>query len=120
MLITPQWGADAFKEWFLGHRPDVVLSTQLKALMWIKELGFRVPEDVGFIDLDCMDATGARAGVCQNHADVGAVSVDVLARLIQQNERGIPSIPQTIYLDGAWVEGKTVKAIPNAKLRPAK
>lgn len=119
MLITSQWGADAFKEWFLRYRPDVVLSTQLKALTWIKELGFRVPEDVGFIDLDCMDATGARAGVCQNHADVGAVSVDVLTRMIQQNERGIPPIPQTIYLDGAWVDGKTVKAIPGASKRLA-
>jgi len=111
MLITAQWGADTFKAWFLRYRPDVVLSTHIKALQWMKELGVRVPKDAGFIDLDCMDPSGKRAGVSQNHADVGAAAVDALTRMIQQNERGIPRVPQATYLDGDWVEGKTVKAV---------
>ncbi|XHR30954.1 MAG: LacI family DNA-binding transcriptional regulator [Chthoniobacteraceae bacterium] len=116
LLITARWGPEAFKEWFLRYRPDVVLSTHRKALDWITELGIRVPKDAGFIDLDCMVSNGVRAGVSQNHANVGAAAVDNLIRMIQQNERGIPSVPQTIYLDGAWVDGKTVRAIP-AKTR---
>lgn len=110
MLIAAQWGPEAFKEWFLHYRPDVVLSTHNKALQWMKELGLRVPRDAGFIDLDCMDPSGKRAGVSQNHADVGAAAVDALTRMIAQNERGIPRVPQATYLDGDWVEGKTVNS----------
>ena len=119
-LIPSQWGADAFKEWFLRCRPDVVLSTHLKALVWMKELGLRIPKDVGFIDLDCMDPSGGRAGVSQNHENVGAAAVDGLTRMIQQNERGIPAVPQTTYLDGDWVDGRSVRALPKPKKRAAK
>ena len=109
MLITDRWGPEAFKEWYLRHRPDVVLSNHLKVLHWMREMGVRIPAQAGFIDLDCMAANGEHAGVSQNHANVGAAAIDVLTRMIQQNERGIPAVPQTIYLDGAWMEGKTVK-----------
>lgn len=114
-LITSRWEIGTFKKWLFRYRPDVILSTHLKVLTWLKDLGFRIPGDIGFIDLDCMDSSGNRAGVSQNHDGVGAAAVDGLTRMIQQNERGIPVIPQTTYLDGAWIEGKTIKALPKSK-----
>jgi DNA-binding LacI/PurR family transcriptional regulator len=111
MLLSREWSKRTFEKWFLTHQPDVVISNHLEILDWFKEMGLRVPKNVGFIDLDCMDLSGVRAGVHQNHEQVGAVAVEVLARMIQHNERGIPLVPQTIVLDGSWVEGATVRRL---------
>jgi LacI family transcriptional regulator len=112
MLISREWNQKIFTKWFLRHRPDVIVSQHIEILGWLKELGLKVPQDIGFIDLDCMDLTGARAGIHQHHDRVGAVAVEVLARMSQQNERGIPTVPQTILIDGSWVEGSTIRKAP--------
>jgi len=115
LLINREWNLKVFEKWFLHNQPDVIISAHLEIFEWLKEMGLKVPKDVGFIDLDCMDVSGVRAGVQQNHEKVGAVAIEVLARMIQQNERGIPEVPQTILLDGSWVEGATVRKAPVIK-----
>jgi LacI family transcriptional regulator len=109
MLVIRDWSQKNFNKWFLHHRPEVIVSQHLEILEWLADLGLKVPQDVGFIDLDCMDHSGVRAGIHQHHDRVGAVAVEVIARMIQQNERGIPTVPQTILIDGSWIEGATVR-----------
>jgi LacI family transcriptional regulator len=108
------WSEEAFGKWFRKYRPDVILSFHVQILTWLANLGVRVPQDVGFIDLDYMEKGTQRAGIHQNHQLVGATAVQVLARMIQFNERGIPPVPQTTLLDGAWVEGETLRPAPDS------
>ena len=93
----------------INYRPEVVLSLHLKVQQWLLNLGLRIPDDVGFVDLDCADRGGTRAGVYQHHERVGALALDTLMLLRQRNERGIPEVPQLTLLEGAWVEGATIK-----------
>jgi LacI family transcriptional regulator len=109
MLITKNWNAATFKKWFQRYNPQVVVSVHLKILNWLRELGVRVPDDVGYVDLDCNDRSGARAGVYQRYEQVGAAAVNALNGLIMHSERGIPETPQLILLEGMWVDGATLK-----------
>ena len=55
------------------------------------------------------DQSGKIAGIYQNSPTIGRVAVDFLVGMVQRNERGIPSLPHTILVDGTWVDGDTVR-----------
>ena len=105
------WNESTFISWFKKHEPDVVISQQPKILDWLKNVGCRVPDDVGFAHLNCPDKTGEFAGIYQNGPLIGRAAVDFLIGMLQRNERGIPEIPYTMLIDGTWVPGATVRKV---------
>ncbi|HEX4086012.1 MAG TPA: LacI family DNA-binding transcriptional regulator [Chthoniobacteraceae bacterium] len=109
MCLPRDWGEKVFLDWVSACQPDVVLSTHVKVQGWLTKAGYRVPEDIGFIDLDCFDHSGIRAGINQQHRQVGSTAVDTLISLIHNNEKGLPETPRTILLGNCWVEGKTIR-----------
>jgi LacI family transcriptional regulator len=109
-LITKNWNEETFKKWFMRYQPEVVLSLHLRVWRWLfAGLGLRIPEEVGFVDLDCADRSGVRAGIYQYHEQVGAVAMDTLVQLMQRNERGLPQVPRLTLLEGTWIDGQTVQ-----------
>lgn len=98
-----------FGRWMKREQPEVILSHHYKRIpAWLQEMGYSVPGDVGFIDLDLQDLASLRAGVQQSHHVVGTAAVDQLVGLIQRNERGIPAHTQLTLIEGQWVDGNTV------------
>lgn len=93
------------KSWCLKYRPEVVISKDEFVLPTFEELGWRVPQDVAFVDLFLADTSGATAGVRQNHMEVGALAVEMLAGQLAHNKFGIPPIPTTTYVEGTWCDG---------------
>jgi LacI family transcriptional regulator len=104
-----EWTEANFANWFCHHRPDVILSQQAEILEWLKKLGCRVPEDVGFAHMNCPDTSGAFAGIYQNGQVVGEVAMDFLVSMVQRNERGVPKLAHTILVEGTWVDGQTIR-----------
>ena len=94
--------------WMQEQRPDVVLgvgpwiATALRANDW------RIPQDVGWVDLDRMpeDTT---TGVLQPHEATGAAAVDLLHGLLARGGYGIPAARQTVLLDGAIMAGDSTR-----------
>ena len=103
------WTAKNFAAWFCKHQPDVIISQQTEVLDWLREMGKRVPEDVGFVHTNCQDKSGEFAGIYQNGKVVGEVAVDFLVGMVQRNERGVPELAHSVLVDGTWVDGKTVR-----------
>jgi len=93
------------RNWLLEHRPEAVISKNEFVLPTFRELGWRVPQDVAFVDLFLEDETGELAGVRQNHPAVGALAVEILAGQLAHNKFGIPPIPTTTYVEGTWCDG---------------
>jgi hypothetical protein len=93
------------------NRPDAVISHEEAVLDWLRGLGGRVPNDVGFVHLNCPDESGTFAGIYQNGPSIGSVAVDFLIGMIHRNERGIPGLAHAILVEGTWVEGQTVRAL---------
>jgi LacI family transcriptional regulator len=103
-----EWNEKGFGRWFQKHRPKVVISHHEEVLEWLKRLRVAVPEEAGFIHLNCPDCSGRLAGIYQNGAQVGAAAADFLIAMLQRNERGIPDLPHSILVEGTWIDGATL------------
>jgi hypothetical protein len=109
-LIVPdrEWNSKSFAKWFHEHRPEVIISHHEEVLEWFPALEVYVPEEAGFVHLNCPDLNGTFAGIFQNAPLIGAVAVDFLAGMIQRNERGIPALSHSILVEGIWQDGATI------------
>jgi LacI family transcriptional regulator len=110
VLLADQarWGEAIFSRWFKAVRPQVVLGYDPSIISWLKNLGRRVPEDVGFVHLWAPDQMRQYAGIYHNPPALGMAAVNLLIGMIQRNETGLPETPQTVLLNASWVEGDTL------------
>jgi LacI family transcriptional regulator len=111
--IPPHMLPDAvsLKSWCLKYQPEVVISKAEFVLPTLAELGWRIPRKIAFVDLFLEDASGATAGVRQNHATVGELAVEMLAGQLAHNKVGIPPVPTTTYVEGIWTDGASCPAV---------
>lgn len=105
-----------FNAWLRGHRPDVILVSQADPVReWLALERLRVPQDIGLVDLRCYNPKAGVSGVHYDFSQTGAVGVETLIALMHRQERGIPSRPQEILLQGRWVEGNTLGSSANMR-----
>jgi LacI family transcriptional regulator len=109
--------AESLADWIARTRPEVIISKHEFVDEALRAAGIQVPRDIAFADLFLEDDTGATAGVVQNHAQVGAQAVELLAGQLQQNKYGIPSIPTVTNVEGTWRDGESLP--PAGAPRPA-
>jgi DNA-binding LacI/PurR family transcriptional regulator len=104
---------DAFRAWFQEHRPDAVLALHAEVLDWLKEMGLRVPEDVGFALLTVPEeALGKCSGIWENPRMIGGRAVQFLVDMIHRRETGVPPVPVCELILGTWVDGATTRPLP--------
>lgn len=92
------------RDWVRKHRLDAVIGFDglCEAL---RRTSLRVPEDIAVAVLNASSGQSAQAGIDQCSHQIGRVAIEQLARMIQNNERGFPSHPLRILVDGVWVDG---------------
>lgn len=100
---------DGFRAWFREHRPDAILCNCFATLAALRQLGARVPEEVGWLHLDWIPEFGRAAGIQGNSERVGAAAVDLLVSQLHRGERGPPGHPLSHLVAGSWVPGDTVR-----------
>jgi LacI family transcriptional regulator len=113
LLASGQFGR-AFQDWFQEHRPDAVLTQETRCVEFLRELGHNVPQHVGVAHLALNESDTGFAGVNQNGQIVGASAIDLVDAQLRRNERGLPASPKTVLIQGRWIEGPTVRAVPRA------
>jgi LacI family transcriptional regulator len=94
----------ALAEWYRLYRPEVILSYAPFVMPTLAQLGISIPRDVGYVDM-FLEGDSGYAGVRQNCERVGEVAMEILVSQLQQNIRGVPSIPTTTLVDGTWENG---------------
>ncbi len=102
---------EAFAAWFSHYRPDVVLTQAWQCGRVLKDLGVRVPEDVGVANLGVTAEEAQWAGVNQNAELVGAAALDLVDAQLRRNECGIPVHQKTLLIPGHWVAGPSVREV---------
>lgn len=108
-LLEPKtFDEPTFARWFLKNKPDVVIGPDARMITWLRNLGQRVPQNVGFVNLVKRPGDTA-AGVEQNARAIGAAAIDLIVSRLKHNEFGIPSIPRLVHIPGAWSPGDTVR-----------
>jgi LacI family transcriptional regulator len=111
MLLPATWTRDAFARWFERHTPDVIVTVGGDVYGWMLELGMKIPGEVGVANVDLSDKMGGITGINQNSRNVGAAAVDLLTSLMRVNERGIPSVPTVLKVQGNYVQGETTRPL---------
>ncbi|MBC8012091.1 MAG: LacI family DNA-binding transcriptional regulator [Burkholderiales bacterium] len=111
-LFGIKWTKPEFLGWWQKAKPDVIVSSDLAPLQWLREEGIRVPEEVGFACYDLLKrqiGTAAGMDIRQDHRVAAAVAM--LDGLLRRNERGRPEVPFSMTVEGAWRDGPTVRAL---------
>jgi LacI family transcriptional regulator len=104
--------SNALRTWMLSQKPDLVISLSPAVAETLVRLGYSIPEDIGFLELSAAEHDSDFAGVRQNCEHVGAVAVEKLVALMQQNQSGIPTIPTTTFVEPSWIEGSSLRMHP--------
>lgn len=100
-----------FLKWFNRHKPDVVVGHKTAAIRWLRDEGVRVPEDAGFLNLNWNETDMPCAGLDLQAREQGEVAVESVVAQIHQFDKGVPDHPKTIYIEGRWVDGPTIRRL---------
>jgi len=98
-------------QWFRQHRPDAILSDDLSTVNILGKAGYRVPHDCGFVSLDWHEHTRLFSGIDQHSADLGAAAAKNVIGALQRDEFGVPARPETLMIEGSWVEGASLPVL---------
>ncbi|MCB1123933.1 MAG: LacI family transcriptional regulator [Verrucomicrobiae bacterium] len=108
ILKTDDLKVYALKEWIERYRPEVVLSQSIEVYEMLQELGYRIPEDFGFIHLGLFEFDGKLAGINPNWHEMGRIAANQVIDQLNRNERGVPEHPLVTLIKGEWVDGATL------------
>lgn len=101
-------GAREVAEWLAREKPDAVVTCDWGAASAACRMsGLRPGRDIDLVDLQWSAGGEARAGIDQCNSDVGAAAVEIILGQIGRHERGVPSIPKTVLIQGRWTDGPT-------------
>ena len=111
-ILTPyalEYSEGYIRKWMEEHQPDVVISTTPTLGKYLREMGYRFPEDVGYLPLYIPNDEEGWSGISQLHTQQSIIAVDRVATLLQSNVLGRQNCPQQIQVRGEWKEGKTLR-----------
>lgn len=107
-IISLDYGSrKGLADWIQYNRPDVILGLGPRTLSLIRELGYRVPDDMGFVNLAKIDNEPDISGVDNHYKEVGAAAVELVVSQMHTFSQGLSPHPKTVLIDGTWVDGPT-------------
>ena len=107
--LINDWSFQGIAEWLEKGRPDAIIGHGDEMLSWLNALGVRVPQDVGYVDINMFEGTKVPfAGVVFDYRSIGAAAVDMVINNLLRNVFGLPEHPIHSYIQGYWRAGSTV------------
>lgn len=110
-FLTKKRPESTIRDWIVETGADVIVSFT-KVIHQIRELGYAIPEDIGFVSLNLSLDDMTVSGMYQNDLLIGKKAVDVLVGMLHRGERGIPETAVSTLVEGVWRDGTTVLAQP--------
>ncbi|MDP0499309.1 MAG: LacI family DNA-binding transcriptional regulator [Verrucomicrobiota bacterium JB022] len=98
-----------FYDWLHQHQPDVLFTLYNSVARWLENVGWRVPQDIGLIQLEWRSSRPHWAGMNQHNEVVGEVAVDMLISMLHSDQVGLPDFPRASLIDSTWMDGDTVR-----------
>ena len=98
----------SFVEQFRESGCDCVIGLSYNFAVKLKDSGFSIPSDVGFVLLDRHDGPDYVSSVDQRPRSLGRLAARQMAGMLDRNEIGLPAENYTITLDPVWHPGSTL------------
>ncbi|AHF89603.1 LacI family transcriptional regulator [Opitutaceae bacterium TAV5] len=105
---------ETFREWYLEHRPDSILTNEWRIIHVILRQGHAVPDDVNVVLTDIAHPTAVCGGIYENAQTLGICAINQLAGMIQQREFGPLERIQHTFVENPWMEGPTIRPLTDA------
>ncbi len=109
-LLVSQWSHEKFAQWMEKYKPDAVISNIPDPHLSMRQLGYKIPGDVGFATLDRIHPSVPYAGIDQVRTQVNMAAVELLVSQLENNQFGLSDYPKTVHIDGIWRDGPTIKS----------
>ncbi|WP_269537541.1 LacI family DNA-binding transcriptional regulator [Cerasicoccus fimbriatus] len=100
-----------FKQWLDREKPDVIFTLYNVVRLWLSNLNFRVPEDIGLIQLEWRKDRPEWSGMKQHNDHAGEAAVDMVISMIHSGEVGVPEYPKATLIGGSWTDGTTTRSL---------
>jgi DNA-binding LacI/PurR family transcriptional regulator len=104
---APAKEAGKVRNWLERHRPDAILTTQPYFPQLLRELGYRIPEDIAVAGTSVCDIP-VDAGIDQRSVEIGRIAIQMLIKQINVGERGPASNPCRILVESRWQDGTSL------------
>ena len=104
---NPAAEVENLKRWLARHRPDAILTTQPYLPQMLRDLGYRIPEDIAVAGTSVCDIP-VDAGIDQRSIEIGRIAMQMLIKQINVGEQGTPLNPCRILVEGRWQDGQSV------------
>ncbi len=108
-LLLPDWDSNAFLAWVKRYRPDVIVTKLPEVLCTLKKAGIGVPDEIGVAFHSLDEKVHSLSGMKKNSFQIGVMAVDLLVDMLHRGERGLPTLPSLLMVEGAWCEGNTLR-----------
>jgi LacI family transcriptional regulator len=99
-----------FSNWLKANQPDVIFTLYHEVKRWLIELNLRIPEDIGLIQYEWRPDHADWAGMDQRNDLVGEAALDMIASMVQHNQRGVPSQARATMIGSRWIDGRTTRS----------
>ena len=101
---------EALISWFRHEQPDVLVAmSEDHVRLCARILRLKIPGPIGFASTNVGPGnagSGLIAGIDEQPEEIGAMSIDLLASMIERCIRGLPSCPASTLLAGLWRNGR--------------
>lgn len=108
-LLFERSDFDSMHTWYRQHKPDVIIAFRSKILDYFQNLGYKVPQDFGYMVLNWSSRTDGCSGYRQCHEEMAEVAVNIVSERLYNNDRGELKKPRTTLLRGDFVDGFTLR-----------
>ena len=98
-----------FQNWLEKEKPDVIFTLYNIVDKWVQGLGYKVPDDIGLIQLEWRSYRPHWAGMNQHNDICGEAAVDMLINMIYNGEKGFPEYPRATLIGSSWIDGETIR-----------
>ena len=103
------------KTWLKQRQPELVVGGE-QVWQSVRQLKWRVPQDVAFMNVDRSPDYPLIAGFDHRHEQHGAIAVDLVVTALMQNERGVPAVPRHTLVKGGWMPSLSAPKKESAKI----
>lgn len=115
LILGPKSSEADIALWLKENRPEVVISRSENVHQVMVSLGYKVPDEIGYVSLNIVDDEPGVSGIYQLRNIMGEVAVDVLNSLLLISHRGPIKASIGSQVDGEWRDGITIKTNYDSK-----
>lgn len=105
-------GGNAIAKRIKKHKVDCIVSRWRGMTELLKNVGYRVPEDIGLAYVTVRPGGGTQhhaSGIDVNAAMIAQTAIETLISAVEHRRYGLPAVPRQTLVPGTWHQGDTTR-----------